>query len=413
MKVSVLTLGCRVNQSESDIIEANLKRAGWSITNLSGHPDYCIINTCTVTAKSDYQSRQLIRRAIRTGAKVIVTGCYSQLRPEEIINIKGVTEIADIKDKFRIVSSLLNDNERIDKFVSCNRSRPYLKVQDGCNFACSYCVVPIARGRSRSLSVQEALKRAEEIEAAGYNEIVITGIHLGSYGYDLLPKTKLSELLKTLLKNTKIPRIRLSSIEINNVDYELIELLQDKRICKHLHLPLQSGDDSILRLMKRMYSLKYYLSTLETIMKNLPDIAIGTDIIVGFPGEGDHEFRNTKELLKSMPISYMHIFPFSSRPNTLASQMANQNTSSVKKNRLNELKALNADKKTAYIKSNIGKTLDIIIEEKGGDKTSIGTSGNYLKVKIASNNYPKGALVRVRITGIEKNMLIGDSLYNS
>lgn len=410
MKVSILTLGCRVNQSESDIIEANLKRAGWSITDLSEHPDYCIINTCTVTAKSDYQSRQLIRRAVRTGAKVIVTGCYSQLRPEEIININGAIGIADSKDKFRIVSSLLNNNERINAFISGNRSRPYLKVQDGCNFACSYCAVPLARGRSRSIGIQEALKRAEEIEAAGYNEIVITGIHLGSYGYDLRPKTNLSELLKNLLKKTKILRIRLSSIGINDIDQELIDLLQEERICKNLHLPLQSGDDCILKLMNRMYSLRYYLTTLETIMKKIPDIAIGTDIIVGFPGEGDREFRNTKELLWSIPISYMHIFPFSPRPNTLASQMANQNTSSVKKKRLNELKALNAKKKTSYMTSQIDKTLDIITEDQGRDNTSLGTSSNYLKVKIPSNNYPKGSLVRVRITGIEENILMGDSL---
>ena len=407
MKVSILTLGCRVNQSESDIIEANLKRAGWSITDLSEHPDYCIINTCTVTSKSDYQSRQLIRRAARAGAKVIVTGCYSQLRPEEIMNINGVIGIADNKDKLQIVSSLLKNNERIDTFISGKRSRPYLKVQDGCNLSCSYCVVPLARGRSKSIGVPEALKKAEEIDAAGYNEIVITGIHLGSYGHDLRPKTKLSDLLKNLLNNTKIRRIRLSSIEIKDVDYELIELLQEERICKHLHLPLQSGDDSILRLMNRMYSLKDYLSTLENIMKNIPDIAIGTDIIVGFPGEGDREFRNTKELLQSIPISYMHLFPFSPRPNTLASQMTNQNTSAVKKKRLNELKALNDRKKTAYMTSQIDKTLDIIIEEQGSDNTSIGTSSNYLKVKISSNGYPKGSLVRVRITGIEGNILRG------
>jgi threonylcarbamoyladenosine tRNA methylthiotransferase MtaB len=175
MKVSILTLGCRVNQSESDIIEANLKRAGWFITDLSEHPDYCIINTCTVTAKSDYQSRQLIRRAVRAGAKVIVTGCYSQLRPEEIMNINGVIGIADNKDKLRIVSSLLKNNERIDTSISGisgNRSRPYLKVQEGCNLACSYCVVPLARGRSKSIGVSEALKRAEEIEAAGYNRLL-------------------------------------------------------------------------------------------------------------------------------------------------------------------------------------------------------------------------------------------------
>jgi threonylcarbamoyladenosine tRNA methylthiotransferase MtaB len=409
MKVSVLTLGCRVNQSESDIIEGNLKKFGWSVVDLSEHPDYCIVNTCTVTAKSDYQSRQLIRRAVRAGTKVIVTGCYSQLKPEEVISIQGVFRIVNNNNKLSIINMLVNNYESI-AFSSGGRSRPYLKIQDGCNFSCTYCAVPLARGRSRSLGTIEVIQRAREIEAAGYHEIVLTGIHLGSYGYDLKPKSKLSNILKTLLNNTNLKRIRLSSIEIKEIDNELIELLQNEKICKHIHLPLQSGDDAILSLMNRMYSSKNYLSTVENIIKKVSDIAIGTDVMVGFPGEGDREFKNTKRLLDSLPIAYMHIFPFSPRPNTFAYKLADQNTSSVKRERLNELKALSDRKRMAYMESQINKTLDVIIEEKGTDNTSLGTSSNYLKVKVSSNGYPRGALVRVRISGVEENCLRGDSI---
>ena len=407
MKVSVLTLGCRVNQSESDIIEGNLKRLGWTITDLSEHPDYCIINTCTVTAKSDYQSRQLIRRAVRAGAKAVVTGCYSQLRPEDIISIRGVFRIVDNRNKFNIINMLSNKKESIT-FSFGSRSRPYLKIQDGCNCTCTYCTVPMARGRSRSLEVSEVIKQAGEIETSGYNEVVLTGIHLGSYGHDLKPKTKLSELLKSLLKKTKIRRIRLSSIGIKNVDNELIDLLQEDRICRHVHLPLQSGDDTILRLMNRLYSSKDYVSTLEKILKRAPGIAIGTDVIVGFPGEGDKEFKNTKGLLDSIPIAYMHIFPYSPRPNTLAYRMANQNTSAQKKDKLNELKVLNAKKKMAYMLSQTNKTLDVIIEEQGKDNTYVGTSSNYLKVRLPSNGCLRGDIVRVRVSRIEENLPTGD-----
>jgi len=411
MKVSVLTLGCRVNQSESDIIGSSLKKIGWSIVDLSEHPDYCIVNTCTVTAKSDYQSRQLIRRAVRAGAKVIVTGCYSQLRPEEVNNIEGVCRIVNNNNKLSIINMIAANNARIT-FSHVGRSRPYLKIQDGCNFFCTYCTVPLSRGKSRSLGPLEVIQRARVIEAAGYHEIVLTGIHLGLYGYDLKPQSKLSEIIKSILNNTNIKRIRLSSIEIKEVDNELIELLQEERICKHIHLPLQSGDDTILRLMNRMYLSKNYLSVIEKIIKNISDIAIGTDVIVGFPGEGNGEFKNTKRLLDSIPLAYMHIFPFSPRPNTFAFQMANHNTSYVKRERLHELKALNERKRMAYMASQVNKTLDVIIEEKGVDHISIGTSSNYLKVKMPSNGYPKGALVRVRVYGVEENCLRGDLVDN-
>lgn len=407
MKVSLLTLGCRVNQSESAIIEGNLSKRGCSIVGLSENPDYCIVNTCTVTAKSDYQSRQLIRRALRTGAKVIVTGCYSQLRPDDIRKIGDDIGIINNNKKLNIINMLSNNTESIT-FSYSKRSRPYLKIQDGCNLRCSYCAVPMARGRSRSLEVPEVVRQAKEIEAGGYNEIVLTGIHLGSYGYDLRHKTKLSGLLKILLKETSILRIRLSSIEVTELDDELIELFQEQRMCKHLHLPLQSGDDTVLRLMNRLYTSKDYASTVENIIKKISDIAIGTDVIVGFPKEGDKEFLNTKNLLNSLPIAYMHIFPFSPRPNTLASKMSNQNTPAIKKERFNELNALNVKKKMVYRSSQIGKTLDVIIEEHGADNISIGTSSNYLKIAISSNRCPKGVLVRVRVSGTEGNLLRGD-----
>lgn len=409
MKVSVLTLGCKVNQSESSIIEGNLKKLGYSIVSLSEHPDYTVVNTCAVTSKSDYQSRQLIRRAVRSSTRVIVTGCYSQLRPNDIRNIGGIFSIVENNKKMSIIN-MLTDNILSTTYSYSSRTRPYLKVQEGCNFACTYCIVPLARGKSVSLDVSEVIRQANEFEASGYNEIVLTGIHLGSYGYDLRPRTRLSALLKTLLKKTKIHRIRLSSIEINEVDDELIGILKEQRICKHIHLPLQSGDDAVLRLMNRRYTSDVYVSTVENIIKNVPDIAIGTDVIVGFPGEGDKEFLNTKELLSSMPIAYMHIFPFSSRPNTLASKMSMQNTPSVKRERFNELNALNIKQKRAFILSQKNKTLDIIIEEHCPENISSGTSNNYLKVKIPSRMYPKGTLVYVRVSGIEGNILEGEPI---
>ncbi len=406
MRVSILTLGCRVNQSESDILEANLRGSGFSIVSLSENPDYCVINTCTVTAKSDYQSRQLIRRAARVGAKVIVTGCYAQLNPGEIKAIEGVIGVFNNKNKYHIIN-MLSGNTGSITFNLISRSRPYLKIQDGCNFSCSYCAVPLARGKSKSLSPIEVIKHARQIEAAGYNEIVLTGIHLGSYGNDLYPKTRLSELLIRILKETKIPRIRLSSLEVTDLGDDLIELFSDQRICNHVHIPLQSGDDTILRLMNRRYTSKDYVTKLNMIIKKLPGIAIGTDIIVGFPGEGDKEFKNTKIILDYIPISYIHIFPFSRRPNTLASKMAKQNYSAVKKDRLNELKVLNSKKKMAYMKSKMNSILDIIVEEEGIDNTSIGTSSNYLKVKLLTNDYHKGTLIRVRATDIEGKYIKG------
>lgn len=407
MKAAILTLGCKVNQAESTFIEGNLIDSGFSIVGLSAHPDYCIINTCSITAKSDYQSRQLIRRALRSGAKrVIVTGCYSQLRSEDIKKIDSRIEIVHNRDKYGIIN-LLECNLSSYCLGLSGRSRPYVKIQDGCNHSCTYCIVPKARGKSKSTGVSEILDEIWKIESQGYNEIVLTGIHLGSYGRDLIPQVKLSDVLKTVLNKTKIQRIRLSSIEPNEIDRDIIDLLKEERICKHLHVPLQSGDNTILQRMNRTYSSQDYIHIIETVLSTAPEIALGTDVIVGFPGESAGEFKNTKELLTYLPFSYIHIFPFSPRPDTPAARMSNQIPKAVIKERAQELHVLNECKKRDYMISQVDKTLDVIVEQQSAEPALIGTSGNYLKIWLSTKGYSKKSLVHVRTTGIEGDFVKG------
>jgi len=395
-----------VNQSESSVIEGTLKENGITIVDLKEKPDICVVNTCTVTAKSDYNSRQLIKKAAKAGAKVIVTGCYSHLRNDEVRSIPGVIELVDNTRKYEIVN-IITGKENDLVFSHLSRSRPHLKVQDGCNFRCTYCSVPLARGKSTSVPLDEILKRVKNIEAAGYNEVVLTGVHLGSYGKDLEDKAYLKHLLKYILKSSHIKRIRLSSLEINEVDDELIELLQDIRLCSHVHLPLQSGSDKILQLMKRNYTLSEFSSKVHLILSKVDNISIGSDIIVGFPGEGDEEFRNTYNFLNSFPFSYLHIFPFSPRPATEAGKMMDRVQNNIIKNRLDILIELSRAKRRAYLQKQLHSVLDVIIEEKSNDGYAIGTSGNYIKVSMPFDNAIKGSIVFVRTLRASDNLLEG------
>lgn len=409
MKISVLTLGCKVNQAESSSIEGALKSFGHKIVELTEKPEVCIINTCTVTSKSDYQSRQLIRRAHRAGARVLVTGCYSELNKESVSAMEGVEDVIVNNNKLDIVYKLTG--YRIDSSLyfpaqtsrcdSKPRSRLFIKIQDGCNYSCSYCAIQRARGISRSVDAEVVVEHVNKAVESGYREIVLTGIHLGTYGHDLKHKVTLSSLLVTLLKKTKISRIRLSSLEVREVDDELIEIFSDKRLCNHLHIPLQSGDDNILKSMNRLYNSQQFSFKIEDICKRVPNIAVGTDIIVGFPGEGEPEFQNTYNLLESLPITFMHIFPFSPRPDTEALKMHDNTPFPVKKKRARALEALNKRKKTEYMTKQIGKTLDVLIEESRGDGACYGTSSNYLKILIPSKTYSRGSLVCARIEGLQ------------
>lgn len=406
MKFVILTLGCKVNQSESDIIEGNLIQRGHSIVPLSEAPDYCIVNTCSVTAKSDYQSRQLIRRALRTGGRVIVSGCYAQLRPAEIERICKDIQVVSNNDKYNIISIIDNTSSEVSLSYS-HRSRPLVKIQDGCNNSCSFCIVPYARGRSRSMEPHVIIDQILKMEGKGFREIVLTGIHIGSYGYDLTLKINLSRLVEMILKNTGISRIRISSIAVNEIDNKLIELLCDKRLCNHLHIPLQSGDDIILRRMNRHYDASGYLKKIRIITKKIPDIAIGTDVMTGFPGETDGAFRNTKRVIEEAPFAYIHIFPYSPRSGTPAALMGGEINNTLKKKRCDELGILNTLKKTVFQSSQIDKILDVIIEETDPDHYMTGTSSNYLKIKVPSDNLEKKSLVAVRIAGSDGNTLSG------
>ncbi len=424
MKIAVLTLGCKTNQAESMNIEYALNRVGHQIVDMSEQPDLCIINTCTVTSKADYQSRQLIHRALRNNSKVIVTGCYAELNQEQLKKIDNDIEIVKNAEKDNIIRMIKQNTSGNAKRVpysvaplfyhsiTPSRHRPIVKVQDGCNYSCSYCAIPMARGRSRSIAVDNVIHEIRCYESLGYKEVVLTGIHLGTYGCDLNPKKTLSFLLRNILKNTNIPRVRLSSLEVKEINGELIELLNEDRVCKHLHVPLQSGDNNILKLMNRTYSVEDFLSGVEKIFKKVPDISLGTDVIVGFPCEGEVEFNNTRQLIESIPFSYLHVFPYSQRPGTKAAAFAKQVAGSIKKERVAILRSIGMVKKQDFIKKNIGKTLDIVVEERGCDGL-IGTTGNYIKVILDnSSDAEAGMLVNVHILGHKDDIATGSLVKN-
>ncbi|MCL4491610.1 MAG: tRNA (N(6)-L-threonylcarbamoyladenosine(37)-C(2))-methylthiotransferase MtaB [Nitrospirae bacterium] len=408
MKIALLTLGCRTNQAENLKLEHNLQNLGHQIVDLNDYPDVCIINTCAVTVKADCQSRQLINKALKMNIKVIATGCYSELNNAKLSNSEGDLLVMRNYDKDNIINMFTKNIHADDKIPQHSfKHRPIVKVQDGCNYSCSYCTIPMARGSSRSLPLKEILHEIQRYESLGHNEIVLTGIHLGTYGVDLKDKRSLSGLLKDILRETKIRRIRLSSLEIREIDDELIELLNDRRLCKHLHIPLQSGDNSILKLMNRTYSIEEYASGIHKILKRIPDISIGTDVIVGFPGEGESEFSNTKSFIEALPFSYLHVFPYSSRPGTRAIKLPKHIPDPIKKMRVSALRETGDAKKRAYIDRNIGKNLDIIIEEQcsGG---YLGTTGNYIKVLVETESDMKvGMLVNIGILEIRNAMTVG------
>ncbi len=404
LKVGLTTLGCKVNQYESAALAEDLQQKDYALVPFNSSADVYIINTCTVTAFSDFQSRQMIRRAHRANpqAKIIVTGCYAQIAAADIAGIEGVTLVVGNNQK-SIIPDLLQscdtDSCRIytsdifqqkefcalplSRFI--NRSRAYLKIQDGCNYFCSYCIVPFARGKSRSMPQQEVLRALDNLCGQDYKEIVLTGIHLGAYGQDLQPPTNLPDMITRIIEQAGNTRIRLSSIEPREITDELLQLFNKKdNLCPHLHIPLQSGDDNILNLMKRDYDADFYRQLIEKITATVKDVAIGVDVMVGFPSEGEKEFNNTLHLLKELPIAYLHVFPYSERPQTSARKIQPKVNGSLIKKRAAILRSLGAKKKEAFTKRFLGKELRVLVEKIKDKKTGLmkGVSQNYLPVLI-------------------------------
>jgi len=423
MRIAITTLGCKVNQSESASMAGILKAEGHEIVSEKACPDICIVNTCTVTAKSDYQSRQFIRRAIKSGAKVIATGCYAQLRSEELLKINGLSAIIGTSYKGKISNSLNNLYKNGSKpFILTTppespptfqpyfseKSRAFLKIQDGCNFSCSYCAVPMARGKSKSLTPKDVLKVANNLVENGYKEIVLTGVHIGCYGLDLTQKTSLVEIVDSVSKCHPSIRIRLSSIEPQEFKNEFLSLIKQKVICPHLHIPLQSGSDNILKAMNRGYSASFFSELIKEIASTCPDISLGTDVIVGFPGESDKDFEATRRLLEELPFSYIHIFPYSKRPGTLAESMAGQINSKIKKQRVGVLLDIAREKKNMYMLKHLGKTLDVIIESQRLGFYR-GISDNYIRLLVKAENLTIGQRIQIKTISFINEGLIGEA----
>jgi threonylcarbamoyladenosine tRNA methylthiotransferase MtaB len=416
MRIAFTTLGCKINQFETEALQQDLLSRGNTVVPFDAEADVYIINTCSVTAKSDMQSRQEIRSAVRRGkgAQVVVTGCYAEMRPEEIKKIPGVELVIGNRDKTLISDHIMSkaSANKPDSLPVHNRvlnalhtrTRGFLKIQDGCNNRCSYCIVPLSRGNSRSAEPHDVFHEFKNLVDKGCPEVVLTGIHIGTYGSDLGHGIRLTEMLQTLLLTQGRTRIRLSSIEPNEITREMIKFL-GQGLCRHLHIPLQSGDDSILASMKRNYTSRFYEDLLESIANQVSGIALGADIIVGYPGEGEKEFQNTMRLVERSPLTHLHVFSYSPRPGTPAAGMQNQVPESLKKERSLSLRTLGMKKNMLFRKACQGKELDVVIEDKIDRDTGLltGLTDNYIRVMIGgAKTGDIGKKINVKINEVKE-----------
>ncbi len=419
----IKTLGCKVNQFESEGISNYLIQNGWNLSETK--PDVCIINTCTVTGNATNQSKSLINKIIKNhkASRVIVTGCYAQAESDEIKEISGVTDVIGHFDKQQIPDLILKSIEHTDitndtenKFFKempaasyGSRTRPFLKIQDGCDSFCTYCIVPYARGRSRSMPFNKVIKTIKDYKQNGYLETVISGIHVGKYGYDLESKTNLTDLLETITDKRLIDRVRLGSIEPTEIDNRLLEIVKNSDIvCKHIHIPLQSGDSGILKQMGRPYDREFYKDLILKIKDLIPDISIGTDIMVGFPGESESEYQNSYDLINELPISYIHVFPFSKRKGTKAYDLEDNLSKNELKLRCDKLRSLGQDKKTDFIKNFSKRSMDVLIERKRNSKTGLlkGITSNYINIHFDGDDKYRNSIQRLNLAYNEKKMVM-------
>ncbi len=428
-KVAIATIGCKTNQCDSAWISSSLSRQGYEIVPSNGSADYVIINTCSVTARAAAQARKFIRQARRTSPKavIVVTGCHAQAFPEEMADLPETDLILGNREKESIadlipqkktgmktvrVSPLNHPSSQLlpattgTPFVS--RTRPFLKIQDGCEESCSYCIVPRVRGSCRSVPVEEVIKSITALRAMGYREAVLTGINLGCYGRDLSPPANLSCLLERIEKDQLIPRIRISSLEPKEWTEELIRQFSASSIlCPHLHIPIQSGDDEVLRRMNRPYGREYVRSLLFTLLELVPDVAIGLDIIAGFPGEGDEQFRNTVRLIEEAPVTYLHVFPFSRRSGTPAASFPDQVPVRTIQERSKILREIGGKKRLGFAQRFIGKSLPVLVEgahKKNGYRR--GLTRNYIQVAIPRKERSIGEEIPCTISSIK-----GETVY--
>ena len=417
MNVAIYSLGCKVNIYESEYVEELLKNHGYTIVPFTELADIYIINTCSVTNESDKKSRKMIHQARRRNndAIIIVMGCYSQIKPDEIEAdiilgnkdkseiINYIEEYQEKKQKIKKIYDLRKNNDFENMYITKfdNHTRAFVKIEDGCNAFCSYCIIPYTRGSIRSKKPEDIIKEVTTLVENGYKEIVLTGIHTGKYGIDL-KNTNLEKLLEELIKIPNIYRIRLSSIEINEITDKILELMKKSNIiANHLHIPLQSGSNKILKLMNRHYNKEEFIKRINEIRSIRENISITTDLIVGFPDETEEDFQETIDTIKRINFTKIHTFPYSKRDGTPASIMKNQVDERIKKNRVRRILSLSKELEINYYRKNIGKILEGVTEERKNGTILVHTS-NFIPVNI-KEKIPNNQIIKIKIKEIDKN----------
>ncbi|ADH99866.1 tRNA (N(6)-L-threonylcarbamoyladenosine(37)-C(2))-methylthiotransferase MtaB [Salisediminibacterium selenitireducens] len=418
-KVAFHTLGCKVNHYETEAIWQLFQAEGYEKEAFDQLADVYVINTCTVTNTGDKKSRQVIRRAIRKNpdAVVCVTGCYAQTSPAEVMAIPGVDIVVGTQDRHKLIPYIKEFQvsrepvngvgnimkarvyEELDVPAFTDRTRASLKIQEGCNNFCTFCIIPWARGLMRSRKPEDVLSQANQLVEAGYKEIVLTGIHTGGYGEDM-KDYNLAGLLRDLETIEGLRRIRISSIEASQITDEVIEVInRSDKVVNHLHIPLQSGSDTVLKRMRRKYTTSFYRERVERLKEALPGLAVTSDVIVGFPGETDEEFEETYQLIRDIGYSELHVFPFSKRTGTPAARMDEQVDDGIKNERVHRLIALSDQQAKEYASSYEGEIVEMIPEERDADHPErlVGYTDNYLKVAVELEDSYIGEIVKVRI----------------
>ncbi|MBU5669944.1 tRNA (N(6)-L-threonylcarbamoyladenosine(37)-C(2))-methylthiotransferase MtaB [Peptoniphilus sp. MSJ-1] len=418
---SILTLGCKVNQYESEAMSELFEQRGYRQVENEEFSDVYIVNTCTVTNLSDRKSRQFIRKSkrINPDSVLAVVGCYSQVSPDEVKEIEGVDVVIGTTDRGRIVDlietakeentkiNIVKDLRNVREFAnttnfdSNNRIRAYMKVQDGCNRFCTYCIIPFARGPIRSRTIEDSVREAETLANSGFKEIVLTGIHIGSFGFDL-GKERLIDLIEKIAEVDGIERIRLSSVEPNIITEEFMQrALATKKLCDHFHLSLQSGSNNILKAMNRRYTREEYIEKTDIIKKYMPNAGLTTDIIVGFPGETEEDFMGSMNIVEEVGFSRIHVFKYSKRKNTKAAIMENQIDGNVKKDRSERLIAQGEKYRKIFLEENLNKPQEVLFEEEHGEDYH-GYTTNYIKIKTKSDIDLKNQIKNVKIIDTEE-----------
>ena len=426
--VAFTTLGCRLNQVDTQQLQTLLEARGYRTVPVEEPADVVVVNTCTVTARAEFSDRQAIRRAARVSptARVVVTGCWAQTSPGEVLRVPEVALVVGNADKHRLpdlLDDLLTPRVQVSDIRGAptldvaplarvpGRSRAFLKVQDGCQHRCAFCIVPLARGPSRSLAPGVVLEQARRLVEAGHPEIVLTGVDLGHFGADLLPRATLAALLRELVGLPGLRWVRLSSVLPAYFTPELLELVTTARgIAPHFHVPLQSGSDRVLRLMRRPYNTRMYRDLVERLARALPALGLGADVIVGFPGEREADFEATLGLVEALPFSYVHVFPYSAREGTEAARLGERVDAPTVARRSRVLRDLARRKNFEFRRGLAGRVEEVLVLETRARATGrlVGLSGNYVEVQFDGPDGLMGRLTRVRVTGVERDRTLGE-----